>query len=609
MLQKYLTFGTLKYRPARNSLDAKIGWTGLRNAHKHAYVWAHVDSNTGESLKGLGYPVRDSNGEIVNFLKMSFSGPLYLTESYIEESFETGLPIANCYVRFGKATNVILVTVDCLTAIVLRLATDLGTVAALYPGNLKAVCIHLRARHPNKEFKICVNGDGRDEDSHSLLEAQDAASAIGAKVYASGLDTFFALRRMPIGNRVQEVLDGETAVQPWGNPRDNRALKIAGLPTAWPHRFCGSTLLRNLMLRIQCHVSIPDDVALIVCLWVLHTYGIDKVRFSPLLAIMSPEYIEGTKTLLEVLRRVCCYGYKTSAITLNQLLTMVNGQRPTLLHDDGDALFCSQPFLKLLKTSHDRITGGITSSGSKGTLSAQSAFFAKATTSRAGLPKPVAGLAIPIQLHRAASNAHLLELPPFDIEANDEFSVIRAQAVRWWQDNTTEVTAYHPLNLDLGSDEANDTYQPLLAIASTIGPDILQRAIDAVKTCLAQEGIKSDGLRLLENASEVLRTWPEDDIHSIELAELLNGRDDWQWATYRKGMPLDQTLLASLLRPYGAHTYPIRANGAVKRGYHLSELRVAFAQYVRDDGPERGAQSPLLGLVASGPSGQAGRHL
>lgn len=550
MKQKYEKFGAVKYRPSL-SFDAPIRWIGLRDVHKHAYIWEHTDPVTGEVRKGLGYPVHDSQGAVVNFLKISFSGPLQFKDSHLEESFEPGLPIANCHVQFGKPTNVILVTVDCLTATVLRLATDLGTVATLYPGNLKAVCIHLRARHPNKEFKICVNGDGRDEDSHSLLEAQDAASAIGAKVYASGLDTFFALRRMPIGNHVQDVLEGETAVQPWGNPRDNRALKIAGLPTAWPHRFCGSILLRNLMLRIQCHVSMPDDVALIVCLWVLLTYGIDKVRFSPLLAIMSPEYIEGTKTLLEVLRRVCCYGYKTSAITLNQLLTMVNGQRPTLLHDDGDALFCSQPFIKLLKSSHDRITGGITSSGAKGALSAQSAFFAKATTSRAGLPKPIAGLAIPIQLHRAAPNAQLLELPPFDIEANDEFTVIRAQAVRWWQDNTTDVHAYHHLNLDLGSDEANDTYQPLLAIASTMGPDIMQRAIDAVKNCLAQECVKSDGLRLLENASELLGDWSNKDIHSMEFTDLLCGRDDWHWATYRKGMPLDQTMLASLLKPYG----------------------------------------------------------
>ena len=141
MSQQKLTVGTLNYRTARNSLDTKIGWMGLTDAHRHAYVWEHMNPVTGEVIKGLGYPIFDSNGEIVNFLKMSFSGALCFKDSYIEESFVPGFPIANCHARFGKPKNVILVTVDCLTAMVLHLATGLGTVATLYPGNLKAISV------------------------------------------------------------------------------------------------------------------------------------------------------------------------------------------------------------------------------------------------------------------------------------------------------------------------------------------------------------------------------------------------------------------------------------------------------------------------------------
>ncbi len=590
MTNEYENFETLKYRPARNSLDAKIGWIGLRDAHKHVYVWEDVDSVTGETLKGLGYPVCDASGKIVNFLKISLSGPLYIKDNYVEESFESAQSIANCHVRFGKRTEVILVTVDCLTAMVLRLTTHLGTVAALYPSNLKAICLQLRERNPDSEIKVCVNGDGgRDRESISLLEAHDAADAIGAKICTSGLTTFFDLQRRGPAYDIQEELKGKEAWSLFHDPVYSSALKIAGLPGQWPHRIDGSSVLLNLTHSVSRHVSMPDDLTLIVGLWVMHTYGIAKVRFSPLLAIMSPEYIEGTKTLLDVLRRVCRLGYKTSAITKSQLLRLVNPEQGlTVLFDDGDALFRSHDLVQTLKTSHDRTAGGITTStrSKKGgdSISAKSVFFAKASTSSAGLPSPIAGLAIPIQLHRKAPNEQLFELPPFDLEANDEFSALRAQIVRWWQDHAVEVDAYRPLDLDLGSDQAKETYHSLFAIASAIGPNTLQRAVAAVKDVLAQDDIKSDGVRLLENMSELLKDYQHDKIYSQELTDLLCKNDDWPWATYPKGKPLTPTMLAAILKPYGPHTSPVRVDGGpVKRGYHLSDLRDTFALYVLHD--------------------------
>jgi hypothetical protein len=603
MTNEYEKFGTLKYRSGRNSLEAKIGWIGLRDAHKHVYVWEDVDSVTGETLKGLGYPVCDASGKIVNFLKISLSGPLNIKESYIEESFEPGRPIANCHVRFGKRTEVILVTVDCVTAMVLRLATGLGTVAALYPSNLKAICLQLRERNPDIEIKVCVNGDGgRDKENISFLEAHDAADAIGAKICTSGLTTFSDLQRRGPLYDIQEELEGKKAWRLFHDPAYSSALKIAGLPGQWPHRIGGSSVLLNLMHSVRSHVSMPDDLALIVGLWVMHTYGIAKVRFSPLLAIMSPEYIEGTKTLLDVLCRVCRLGYKTSAITKSQLLKLINPEQwLTLLFDDGDALFRSQDFVHILKTSHDRTAGGITTStrSKRGgeSISAKSVFFAKASTSSAGLPKPIASLAIPIQLHRKGPNEQLYELPPFDLAANDEFSALRTQMVRWWQDHAAEVDDYRATDLDLGSDQAHETYNSLFAIASAIGPDTLQRAVAAVMDVLAQEDIKSDGVRLLENLSDLLKDYRHDNIYSQEVTDLLNKRDDWLWATYPKGKPLTQTILAVILKPYGPQTASVRVDGGPpKRGYHLSDLRDAFALYVRHDGHKEDDQEHAIML-------------
>lgn len=597
MSQQIQTFGSVKYRTAR-SYDVPIRWTGLRNVHKHAYVWEHADSITGEALKGLGYPIFNSNGEIVNFLKMSFSGPLFFKDSYIEESVVPGLPIANCHARFGKPTNVILVTVDCLTAMVLHLATGLGTVAALYPGNLKAISVYLRSRYPAKSIKICVNGDGGDEDSPLLREAHDAAYAIRTKVFASGSMTFFALRRKGGLDHVQEALDGKGAVSLWDMSRGNKNLKISGSPTAWPNRIEGENLLDNLIHQVKRHIAIPDDLALIVVLWIMHTYGIDSTRFSPLLAIMSPEYIDGTGNLLEVLRRLCRAAYRTSEITSIQLQELADGHRPTILFDDGDAIFKSPVFNKILNASHDRNTGGVTISDRNQGISIQNTFFAKATMSNIGLPQSIFGIAIPILLQRGQPDEHFAEIQAFDLDANDEFHALQAQIVRWWQDHSAEVGNWPPATIDLGSDQLNSTYRPLLAIANTIGQDVQNRTVRAVKTILARENTKSDGVYLLENISELSTDMPDGKMHSIVLTDRLTERVDWRWAAYLNGKPLDQTALAALLAPYGVHTRPVRTNGTVKRGYYFSDFSEAFKRYVRQQSPEETALYDSLGIEA-----------
>lgn len=626
MEQQYTKFGTLEYRPSLKNEEPIFRHRGLfGQLFEHTSSWQTTDSVTGKVLKGWGCPVRDKNDLIVNFLKMSFKGSIGDDDSFIEDSLEPGCPIANCYVRFGKPTGVILITVDCLTAIALHIRTGHGTAAALYPDNLKAICIQLQERHTDSEFKICVNGDGLDEHNDSTLEAHEAARAIDAKVYASGESTFFELCRTMSPKEVKKLLEGKEARSPWILTRNEQSLKIAGVPNQWPNHFNGANLLSSLMLSAQCHVSMPDDIALVVGLWVMHTYGIDKVRFSPLLAILSPEYIEGTKMLLDLLHRVCHFSYKTSAINQNQLLKLVKKKkRPTLLFDDGDTLFQSHQIINTLKTSHDRNTGSITLSEGKGELSALNVFFAKATTSKAGLPKPISGLAIPIQLHRNAPNERLLELPPFDIETNDDFSALRAQMVRWWEVHATEVVNYRSFDLDLGNDQANDTYHSIFAIANAINPEVLQRAVDVVKNILAQENIKSDGVRLLENVHEILTG--EDEmrrhenlrhknpnykmrIHSFDLAKLLCEREDWPWATCQKGRPLDQNMLATMLMPYGVNTRSVRDcgieglldHGITKRGFFHSDFDNAFAQYVRCDKREVAGKEQELSPVIEQP--------
>jgi hypothetical protein len=103
---------------------------------------------------------------------------------------------------------------------------------------------------------------------------------------------------------------------------------------------------------------------------------------------------------------------------------------------------------------------------------------------------------------------------------------------------------------------------------------------------------------LLENISELQVEKATQKMHSQDLTDRLNERVDWRWATYQNGQPLDQTMLAALLAPYGVHTRPVRTNGAVKRGYYLSDFSEAFKRYVRKQDPGEKAQDDSLELEA-----------
>mgnify|MGYP000880015338 CR=1 FL=1 len=191
MANEYQKFGTLEFRPSQR-IDGHCDKFDMAGSDAHAFwSWREQGDDTGNVFEGLGFPVQDFTGAVVNFLKISVSGSRTDNDLCIEESLQPGHPIANTFVAFGKPTATIVITIDSLSAAALYLTTKHGTVAALHSGNLKAVCVHLRGRHPNSDFIVCVNGDGRDEHSRTLSEASEAARAIKAKVYASGSLTFF----------------------------------------------------------------------------------------------------------------------------------------------------------------------------------------------------------------------------------------------------------------------------------------------------------------------------------------------------------------------------------------------------------------------------------
>jgi hypothetical protein len=104
----------------------------------------------------------------------------------------------------------------------------------------------------------------------------------------------------------------------------------------WPDAVDGAVLLSEVTSAIRRYVVMPDGVAVIVALWVMHTYCFDCFMHSPRLAITSPEKGCGKTTLLDVAACLVERPLSTSNATPSAIFRIVEMARPTLLIDEAD---------------------------------------------------------------------------------------------------------------------------------------------------------------------------------------------------------------------------------------------------------------------------------
>jgi hypothetical protein len=575
MTEEYETIGPIKYHKGRLKGEK---WKSI--PREYLQVWRNIDSETlGIPKCGVGYPILGMDDSVVNFLKLY---PIDSTR--YEESFIDGFPIAQGRVVFGdKRTNEILITIDCRTALILHLATDLATIAVLYSENLKPVCQYLKKRYPKNTYKVCFNGDEKAQHSTIFHLAYLAAVSIRAEICASGPLSYSDIFEEEEADGIINKINNPTVIRPLKVINSELyALKIPNHSLAWPNPVNGSSMLANLIIAVQRHVVMPEYMGLIVSLWIIHTYALESFRFSPLLAIISPDIAVGKATLLALLKRLCSTAHRTSRISFADLLTLIEERCNTVLFDKGDSLFRSQQFVEFLDSSHDRTSGGITALGKeKNILESKDTFVAKAIKSHIALPESLIYRSIQIQLIAKQQDEIISSVDPYRQDTNDELTVLAAQIKRWSDDHLIEIKNITAVSLELGNEHINNTFSPLIAIAKVIGKDALQRTEAATRELLAHVIVKSEGMQLLEHLSEVLQEIRGEKILSSELVDALCSRDDWPWAKCNKGKPLDHTLLAKLILEFDLEPERVRIGELTKRGYHRADLEKAFSRKLR----------------------------
>jgi hypothetical protein len=269
--------------------------------------------------------------------------------------------------------------------------------------------------------------------------------------------------------------------------------------------------------------------------WIAHTHCFDAAEQTPYLAISSAEKRSGKTRLLEVLELLVSRPWLTGRVSAAVLARKVDAERPTLLLDESDAAFrgekeYAEALRGLLNTGHRR--------GGKSTICVAqgaeigyrdfSTYCAKAIAGIGKLPDTVADRALPIRLERRAPGEKAERFRRRDVEV--DALVLRAaleQAVEL-SHRLEDARPELPGELD---DRAQDSAEPLLAIADLAGGDWPDRARRAVVELHSGREIddESSGVRLLSDIQAVFADRDTDRLASSDLLDGLHRLDEAPW--------------------------------------------------------------------------------
>jgi hypothetical protein len=330
----------------------------------------------------------------------------------------------------------------------------------------------------------------------------------------------------------------------------------------------------------------------IVSLWIAHTYFTHKIKTTPRLAIISPEYGCGKSRVLEVLESLTFKGEKLDHHTRSYLMRTVDlireefGRPPTLLIDEIDSVFRAKneegEATRAFANTGYRATGfyGITEGDSKKTPTKFRTFAPMALAGKGEvLPESVMTRAVIIRLQRRMGNEFiedfLTDYVAFEAEE------LREELLGWSDYCAQDISVLNP-ELPV-RDRDREVWLPLFLVAHLADSEWIKRAELALANI---EEAKSDNTlprerQLLSDIWKIFQGQEKDKIRSSVIILELIGMADSEWETYNFGKPINERALAKKLRTYGIKPAQIRfENGVGAKGYHRSEIESAVRRYL-----------------------------
>jgi hypothetical protein len=366
----------------------------------------------------------------------------------------------------------------------------------------------------------------------------------------------------------------------------------------------GAELLNEVRAAFNRYVVLPSDHAYIaVVLWTVATHALSAFEHATRLAIHSPVKRCGKTRLLEILTALVYEPLASTNISTPSLYRVIEkaGDRPpTVLLDEADRLFGSQKKDEdnrdLIALFNNGFRQGSPTWRCVGPQQEPTAFSNYAMAAIAGIgrkPDTIEDRAVNITIRRKLPSETVAKFrlrtdKPALHELRDRIGV-------WVEINLPvleKLPAGIPTELE---DRAQDTWEPLFAVADAAGGDWPGLARKAAVELSRQASDDDDELsiRLLRDVVAIFEALSHVGFVATKvLLQRLRALDDAPW------MDLDLTSrkLALWLKDYEIRP---RQNAArTERGYHREDLFDAAHRYTRPDpsgpvqAPENKAWSP-----------------
>jgi hypothetical protein len=374
---------------------------------------------------------------------------------------------------------------------------------------------------------------------------------------------------------------------------------------------------------LRRYVVLTPEQAAAVTLWSFHTHALDAADVSPYLHVTSPEKRSGKTRLLEVLALLVRSPLPSANISDAALFRSIEERSPTLLFDEIDSIFGPkardrEDLRGLLNAGYRRGTPALRMGGAKMTELQEFATFCPKTLAGIGkLPDTITDRSITIGLKRRTRSEHVERF--YQREAGEEAEPLRVSLESLADYHAPALREARPHREDALSDRAQESWEPLLAIAELAGAEWAYRARTAAVVLSGGEDVVDDtiGVRLLADLRTAFAA-NGDRLPTAELLGALKADDEAPWADWH-GSGLSAKRLADLLRQYGVRSRTIRLeDGTTPKGYLLEQFSDAFTRYLApvdapfsrhnattsmDAGVEANSETPQTPFVAGEKTG------
>jgi putative DNA primase/helicase len=278
-------------------------------------------------------------------------------------------------------------------------------------------------------------------------------------------------------------------------------------------------------------------------------------------------------------------------MTTASIFRVIEAAHPTLMVDEADTfLSTAEETRGVINAGHCRATATVVRCVETPTGYEPRGFGVWGATAIAAikkLPDTIEDRAIKIAMRRRRPDERVERMR---LDRLGALKPLARRAARWAADHVGDLGKMDPDVPDELHDRAADNWRPLLAIADTAGGNWPERARRAA-VMLTRDGAEDAATfptMLLADLRELFAAEPSGVLMTAEILAALHRREDRPWPEYRRGKPITDRQMASLLKPFRVSPGTVRRGATTGKGYRAADLEDAWARYL----PPLGSVTP-----------------